>query len=111
MDITIFTNLIYNNGGNSQQINILVTQSKASRAAARAVRIMKIFRLARVVKLYKSAIKTRELNDLKQQEMLKEKLRQKRNYKNSSTFMNENFEGETSEYKLSFSNNLSMHGG
>lgn len=59
MDVTIFTDVIYNSGGNSQQINILITQSKASRAAARAVRIMKIFRLARVVKLYKSAVKTR----------------------------------------------------
>jgi len=59
MDVTIFTDIIYNSGGNSQQISILVTQSKASRAAARAVRIMKIFRLARVVKLYKSAVKTK----------------------------------------------------
>lgn len=59
MDITMFTNLIYNSGGNVQQINILIAQSKASRAAARAVRVMKIFRLARVVKLYKSAIKTK----------------------------------------------------
>ena len=55
----MFTNLIYNSGGNVQQINILIAQSKASRAAARAVRVMKIFRLARVVKLYKSAIKTK----------------------------------------------------
>ena len=59
MDVTLFTNIIYNSGGNSAQISILVSQSKASRAAARAVRIMKIFRLARVVKLYKSAAKTR----------------------------------------------------
>jgi hypothetical protein len=59
MDITMFTNLIYNNGGNSQQLSMLVAQSKASRAAARAVRIMKIFRLVRVVKLYKSAIRTK----------------------------------------------------
>jgi len=59
MDINMFTNLIYNSGGNVQQINMLIAQSKASRAAARAVRIMKIFRLARVVKLYKSAIKTK----------------------------------------------------
>ena len=59
MDITLVTDLIYDRGGNSQQLNLLIIQSKASRAAARAVRIMKIFRLARVVKLYKSAIKTK----------------------------------------------------
>lgn len=59
MDVTLFTDLIYSSGGNAQQINIIIAQSKASRAAARAVRIMKIFRLARVVKLYKSAIKTK----------------------------------------------------
>ena len=59
MDITLVTDLIYDRGGNSQQLHLLITQSKASRAAARAVRIMKIFRLARVVKLYKSAIKTK----------------------------------------------------
>jgi len=59
MDVSIFTNIIYNSGGNSQQLSILVAQSKASRAAARAVRIMKIFRLARVVKLYKSALKAK----------------------------------------------------
>jgi hypothetical protein len=59
MDVTLLTDLIYNVGGNSQQLSIIVSQSKASRAAARAVRIMKIFRLARVVKLYKSALKTK----------------------------------------------------
>ena len=66
MDVTLLTNLIYNVGGNNQQLSIIISQSKASRAAARAVRIMKIFRLARVVKLYKSALKTKELNENKQ---------------------------------------------
>lgn len=94
MDITIFTDIIYNSGGTSQQISFLVTQSKASRAAARAVRMMKIFRLARVVKLYKSAVKTRELNELKQKERLKQKLKEKKNFnKMNSVFINENFEG------------------
>jgi len=38
-----------------------------------------------------------------------QKLKEKKNYsKNNSGFMNGNFEGETSEYKLSFSNSLSM---
>jgi hypothetical protein len=59
MDITLLTNIIYDSGGSSQQLNMLIAQSKASRAAARAVRIMKIFRLARVVKLYKSALKAK----------------------------------------------------
>jgi hypothetical protein len=59
MDIKILTNLLYDNNGSSQQLNIILAQSKASRAAARAVRIMKIFRLTRIVKVYKSALKTK----------------------------------------------------
>lgn len=60
MDISMLTNLLYtSDGSGSFQLNILITQSKASRAAARAVRVMKIFRLTRVVKLYKSAIRTK----------------------------------------------------
>ena len=59
MDVNFITNLIYQGQGNSQQLSLLISQSKASRAAARAVRIMKIFRLARVVKLYKSAVKAK----------------------------------------------------
>ena len=60
MDISMLTNLLYtSNDSDNLQLNILITQSKASRAAARAVRVMKIFRLTRVVKLYKSAMKTK----------------------------------------------------
>ncbi len=60
MDISMLTNLLYTSDGSENfQLNLLITQSKASRAAARAVRVMKIFRLTRVVKLYKSAMKTK----------------------------------------------------
>ena len=60
LDISLITDLLYNtNGSDGFQLNILITQSKASRAAARAVRVMKIFRLTRVVKLYKSALRTK----------------------------------------------------
>jgi hypothetical protein len=60
MDVNLFTDILYDNsGGSTQQLNIILAQSKASRAAARTVRIMKIFRLARIVKIYKSALKTK----------------------------------------------------
>lgn len=76
MDISMVTNLLYasSEGSSNMQLSLLIKNSKASRAAARTVRIMKIFRLARIVKLYKSAIKAKELRRIKSKEMRNEKL-------------------------------------
>lgn len=59
LDVSFVTDLLYqSNTGSRAQLNQIIIQSKASRAAARAVRVMKIFRLTRVVKLYKTALRT-----------------------------------------------------